>query len=73
MTTLNKCVRQTQRQGGQAMLEYLVICAAFAFALFYPIRDDPASPDKARTTVQIVLDSFKRAYQNVSHSISLPG
>jgi len=73
MTTLKGCVRQMQRQRGQAMLEYLVVCAALAFALFYPIRDDPASPDKARTTVQIVLDAFKRAYQNVSHSISLPG
>lgn len=73
MTTLKGCFRRTQRQRGQAMLEYLVVCAALAFALFYPIRDDPASPDKARTTVQIVLDAFKRAYQNVSHSISLPG
>lgn len=73
MTTLKECVRQTQRWRGQAMLEYLVVCAALAFALFYPIRDDPASPDKARTTVQIVLDAFKLAYQNVSHSISLPG
>jgi hypothetical protein len=66
-------VRGTQRQRGQGMLEYLVVCAALAFALFYPIRDDPASPDKARTTVQIVLDGFKRAYQNISHAISLPG
>ena len=73
MIAVKGCVRRTQRQHGQAMLEYLVVCAALAFALFYPIRDDPASPDKAWTTVQIVLDAFKRAYQNVSHSISLPG
>jgi len=73
MTKFKKFVRRTQEQRGQAMLEYLVVCAALAFALFYPIRDDPASSDKARTTVQIVLDAFQRAYQNVSHSISLPG
>lgn len=62
-----------QLQRGQALLEYLVVCAALAFALFYPIRDDAASPDKARTTVQIVLDGFKLAYQKISYSISLPG
>lgn len=60
-------------EGGQAMMDYLIVCAALAFALFYPIQDDPASPDKARTTVQIVLDSFKQAYQNISYAISLPG
>ena len=73
MSTLKVCTRGTQRQRGQGMLEYLVVCAALAFALFYPIRDDPASPDKARTTVQIALDAFKRAYENISYAISLPG
>lgn len=73
MSTLKVAGRGAQRQRGQGMLEYLVVCAALAFALFYPIRDDPASPDKARTTVQIALDAFKRAYQNISHAISLPG
>jgi hypothetical protein len=62
-----------RHQSGQAMMEYGVVCAALAFALFYPIQGDAASPDKARTTVQIVIDSFKTAYQNISHSISLPG
>lgn len=74
MSNLGLNVRGNHRlQRGQAMLEYLVVCAALAFALFYPIRDDPASPDKARTTVQIILDGFKRAYQKISYSISLPG
>lgn len=67
------CTLGAQRQRGQGMLEYLVVCAALAFALFYPIRDDPASPDKARTTVQIALEAFKRAYENISYAISLPG
>lgn len=65
------CIAKGKR--GQAMMDYLVVCAAIAFALFCPIQDDPASPDKARTTAQIVLDSFKQAYQNISHAISLPG
>lgn len=73
MKILKMLVRRPVRQRGQAMMEYLVVCAAVAFALFYPIRDDPASPDKARTTVQIVLDAFQKAYQNISYAISLPG
>lgn len=73
MSTLKVCTLGAQRQRGQGMLEYLVVCAALAFALFYPIRDDPASPDKARTTVQIALEAFKRAYENISYAISLPG
>ena len=73
MSTLKVCTLEAQRQRGQGMLEYLVVCAALAFALFYPIRDDPASPDKARTTVQIALEAFKRAYENISYAISLPG
>ena len=60
------------RQDGQSSMEYGVVCAALAFALFVPIQDDPASPDKARTTVQIVLDGFHSAYQNISYAISLP-
>lgn len=65
--------RSTRLQAGQAMMEYGVVCAALAFALFVPIGGDAASPDKPRTTVQIVIDGFKTAYKNVSHSISLPG
>lgn len=59
------------RQCGQSMTEYAVVCAALAFVLFYPIQDS-VSPDKSRTTVQIVLDAFKTAYQNFSYAISLP-
>jgi len=61
-----------RHQDGQSSMEYVVVCAALAFALFVPIQDDPASPDKARTTIQIVLDGFHTAYQNISHAISLP-
>lgn len=60
------------RQAGQSTIEYLVVCAALAFALFVPISGDAASPDGARTTVQIVLNEFQQAYRNISHAISLP-
>ena len=61
-----------QRQRGQSMMEYAVVCCALAFILFVPIQDDPASPGKARTTVQIVLDGLQAAYRNFSHALSLP-
>ncbi len=63
--------RMRARQAGQSMLEYLLVCAALAFALFVPI-EDAVSPGKARTTVQILFDGFKTAYANISHAISLP-
>lgn len=58
-------------QTGHATIEYVVACAALAFALFVPITDS-VSPDGARTTVQLVLGIFQTAYQNISHAISLP-
>jgi hypothetical protein len=59
------------RHGGHATMEYVVVCAALAFALFVPVTD-AVSPDGARTTVQLVLDIFHQAYLNISHAISLP-
>jgi hypothetical protein len=59
------------RPRGYATMEYLCACAALAAALFVPIQDD-ASPDKARTAVEIVLDAVAHAYQNFSYAISLP-
>ena len=54
------------------MVEYMVVCAALVFALFVPIQDDPASPDQARTTVEVVLNMFQIAYRNITYAISLP-
>ncbi|MBJ7311685.1 hypothetical protein ACFOLJ_01845 [Rugamonas sp. CCM 8940] len=62
----------TRRQSGHATLEYIVVGAMLAFALFVPIGGDAASPDSARSTVQIVLECFHRAYQNISYALSLP-
>ena len=59
-------------QRGQSLAEYLILCAALAFALFVPITDTPASPGKARTTVEIIYDGFSTAYKNISLAISLP-
>lgn len=59
------------RQRGQSSMEYTVVCAALAFALFYPIQDG-ASPDQKRTTVEIILEGFRAAYQKISYAISLP-
>lgn len=59
-------------QRGQSSIEYVIVCSALAAALFVPIKDDVASPDKARTTVQIILEGFQTAYQKFSYAISLP-
>lgn len=56
---------------GQSLLDYMLACAALAFALFVPLRD-ASSPDEPRTAVEIVLSAFKLAYERVSYSISLP-
>jgi hypothetical protein len=60
------------RQSGHTSLEYVVVCAALAFALFVPIGGDAASPDSARSALRIVLDIFKQSYRDISHAISLP-
>ena len=59
------------RQRGQAAIEYVVVCAVLGFVLFYPIQD-AESPDRRRTTVEILLEGFKEAYKNYSYALSLP-
>jgi hypothetical protein len=56
---------------GQSTVEYVVVCAALALALFVPL---PGSGDggPARSAVQILLDGFQKTYQRFTHSISLP-
>lgn len=62
---------QRRRARGHTTVEYLCCCAALAAALFLPIQDE-ASPDQARTAVEIVLDAMAAAYQNFSYALSLP-
>jgi hypothetical protein len=64
-----RCRRRAQR--GQSSLDYIVACAALAFALFVPLRDS-ASPDEPRTAAGIVLHFFQLAYERVSYAISIP-
>jgi hypothetical protein len=59
------------RELGQSSMEYVVVCAALAFALFFPIQD-AESPDGPRTTFEIIIDGFKAAYEKFSYAISLP-
>jgi len=53
-------------QQGQSSVEYLVICAAIAFALGLGMLDNTS-------VLRQLLDAFKTAYQNFSYAISLPG
>ncbi|MBC7699452.1 hypothetical protein [Aquabacterium sp.] len=64
-------VAPLQRTRGQAMVEYMVVVAALTFALFYPITD-ASSPDQPRTTVQIMINGFRQAYENISAALSIP-
>lgn len=59
------------RQRGQSLMEYVIVCAALAIALFVPL---PGSDDGAgaRSALEILLDGFQKAYQRFTHSISLP-
>jgi hypothetical protein len=61
-----------RRQRGQSMTEYVIACGVLAFVLFVPIAGDAASPGGAKTTVELMLDGFKRAYQKFSYALSLP-
>lgn len=63
--------RLPRTRRGQSMIDYLVACAALAFALFVPLRD-AASPDEPRTAAGIVLHAFQTAYDRFSYAMSLP-
>ena len=54
------------------MTEYVIACGVLAFVLFVPISGDAASPGGAKTTIELLLDGFKKAYQKFSYAISLP-
>lgn len=65
-------INPSSRQRGQSMTEYVVACAVMAFVLFVPIAGDAASPGGAKTTIELLLDGFKRGFQKFSYAISLP-
>ena len=60
-----------RRQRGQAIIEYALVCAALALVLFVPIADT-ASGGVAKSTVELILDGFRKGFQRFGHAISLP-
>ena len=62
--------QSTQR--GQSIVEYTVVCGVLAFVLFVPITD-AASPGGAKSTIELVLEGLRLAYQKFSYAISIPG
>ncbi|QNA87218.1 hypothetical protein G4G28_09845 [Massilia sp. Dwa41.01b] len=64
-----KSPRRSQR--GHMITEYVVVCGVLAFILFVPIADG-ASSGQSRTTVEIIIDGFTKAYKKFSFALSLP-
>jgi hypothetical protein len=53
------------RQLGQSSMEYVVVCAALAFALGIGMVNDDS-------VLKQLVDAFKTAYLKISYSMSLP-
>lgn len=73
MIQLPRCRRATAhahighagRQRGQSSIEYVVVCAALAFALGVGMVDQ-------NSVLWELIEAFKTAYQNISYAMSLP-
>lgn len=50
---------------GQSSMEYVVVCAALAFALGIGMSNDSS-------VLKQLLESFRTAYQKISYSLSIP-
>ena len=59
------CPRLRLGQRGQSTMEYVVLCAALAFALGIGMVDD-------QSVLQQLLQAFVLAYQKISFAIALP-
>jgi hypothetical protein len=55
-----------QRTGGQASMEYLVVCAALALALGVGMANQDS-------VLWQLIDAFSTAFRKFSYAISLPG
>ncbi len=60
-----KRMRPIRKQRGQSTIEYTVVCAALAFALFVDLNS-------SNSAVKNVLDNFSNAYKKISYALSLP-
>lgn len=61
-----------RQQLGQSMVEYLVVSAALATALFWPIDDGLTPGASRRSAIGMLVDGMQEGYQKVTRSISLP-
>lgn len=59
-------------QRGQSMVEYLVVSAALAAALFLPIDDGLTPEATRRSAIGLLIDGMQEGYQKITRSISLP-
>jgi uncharacterized protein (UPF0333 family) len=58
-------LKTVHAQRGQSSMEYVVVCAALAFALGIGMLDH-------NSVLSELIDAFKTAYQKFSYAISLP-
>lgn len=56
---------------GQSMIEFVVVAAALAAALFVPVVDD-LSAGRRISTIQLLISNLQQAYERTSGSLSLP-
>jgi Flp pilus assembly pilin Flp len=54
-------------QSGQSMIEYTVVCAALAIALFVPVM-----PGSSQTLGQLLAGKIRDLYNNLTFFLSLP-
>ena len=58
-----RCFQSIQK--GQSSIEYVVVCAALAFALGIGMVDD-------KSVLRELLSAFQTAYKKFSYALSLP-
>ena len=61
----DKRLRPYRKQLGQSAIEYTVVCAALALALFVDLNS-------SNSALKNVLDNFSNAYKKISYALSLP-
>ncbi|MDO9597440.1 MAG: hypothetical protein Q7J47_06950 [Azoarcus sp.] len=60
-----ECHCAESRQSGQAMIEYVVVCAALALALGVGMTDDDSA-------LWQMIQNFRLGYERFSFALSLP-
>lgn len=59
-------------QRGQSMIEYVVVTAALATALFLPVAPSQTDTQNGEPVWKFLANSFGVGYQRFSYAISLP-